>query len=62
MQAIQQENVLASGDNKEKATSDKIVATVKDIACMKSYQHAWITDINLVGLLKAHFLAGYEFT
>jgi hypothetical protein len=63
MQAIQQENGLASGDNKEKATSDKIIAAVEAlIAGMKSYQHAWMIDVNLVGLLKDHFLAGYEFT
>jgi hypothetical protein len=29
---------------------------------MKSYQHALTTNDNLVGLLKAHFFAGHEFT
>jgi hypothetical protein len=62
MQEIQQADGLASGDNKEKATSDKMVAMVKALAHMKSYQHDRMADVNLVGLLNAHFLAGYEFT
>jgi hypothetical protein len=62
MQAIQQEDGLASGGNKENATSNKIIAAVEALARMTSYPHTWMTDVNLVDLLKDHFLAGYELT
>jgi hypothetical protein len=56
MQENQQQNVLASGDNKEKATSVKIVAPVEALAYdMKGYQYAWTIDGNdLVVFLNAH--------
>jgi hypothetical protein len=62
MQEPQQGNGLTNGDNKEKAPSNKIIATVKSLAHIKSYQHAQMTYDNLVGLLKAYFLVGHDLT